>query len=251
MEKISLKDQVVVVTGAAGNIGSVICKDFAKAGGKVVLADILEPPKMQPILDGLEGKDHIFVQSYVDDSDSCQMLADKVKEKYGSLDLLVNCAGITTPVAHDDLEGMTDEWINRIFGVNWRGPFAMIRALKSLLEKEDGGTVVNISSIAGITGVGSNVAYCASKAALDSLTRSLGRALAPKIRVVSVAPGWVMGEYAKRFDADYLQTQIDSTPLKRLATPEDVAKAVLAVHTSLTFMTGSILPVDGGRPLGV
>ena len=94
MEKISLKDQVVVVTGAAGTIGSVICKYFAKAGGKVVLADILEPPKMQPLLDGLEGKDHIFVQSYVDDIESCQILAGRLKEKYCSPDLFVNCAGI-------------------------------------------------------------------------------------------------------------------------------------------------------------
>ena len=166
------------------------------------------------------------------------------------MDLLVNCAGITTPVDHDDLEGLTDEWIDRIFQVNFRGAFAMVRALRLLLEKGDGGTVVNISSIAGVTGVGSNVAYCASKAALDSMTRSLGRALAPKIRVVSISPSWVLGEYAKRFSQDYIQAQIDATPLKRLATPEDVAETVWAVHTKLTMMTGNIVPVDGGRPLG-
>jgi 3-oxoacyl-[acyl-carrier protein] reductase len=95
------------------------------------------------------------------------------------------------------------------------------------------------------------VAYCASKAALDSLTRSLGRALAPKIRVVSVSPSWVLGEYASRFSPEYIQAQVDATPLKRLATPEDVAETVLAVHTKLNLMTGNIVPVDGGRPLGV
>jgi len=82
------------------------------------------------------------------------------------------------------------------------------------------------------------------------MTRSLGRALAPKIRVVSVSPSWVLGEYAKRFSQDYIQAQVDATPLKRLATPKDVAETVWAVHTKLTMMTGNIVPVDGGRPLG-
>jgi 3-oxoacyl-[acyl-carrier protein] reductase len=110
--------------------------------------------------------------------------------------------------------------------------------------------IVNISSVAGVTGVGSNVAYAASKAALDSMTRSLARALAPNIRVLSVSPGWVLGEYAARFDPAYIQAQIDATPLKRLATPDDVADAVLAA-TQLRSSTGNIIAVDGGRPLGV
>ncbi len=81
------------------------------------------------------------------------------------------------------------------------------------------------------------------------MTRSLARALAPKIRVISVSPGWVLGEYAKRMDRAYLQRQVDLTPLGRLASPEDVAATVWAVATTLTFMTGNIVPVDGGRPL--
>lgn len=114
----------------------------------------------------------------------------------------------------------------------------------------EGGTIVNLSSVAGVTGIGSNVAYCASKAAMDSMTRSLARALAPKVRVVSVSPGWVLGEYAKRMDPAYIQQQAELTPLKRLASPEDVAETVWAVAAKLTFMTGNIVPVDGGRPLG-
>jgi 3-oxoacyl-[acyl-carrier protein] reductase len=110
--------------------------------------------------------------------------------------------------------------------------------------------VINISSVAGQTGIGSNVAYCASKAALDSLTRSLARALAPDIRVVSIAPGWVEGEYALRADPAMLEEQRRRTPLGRIARPEDVADAVLAAATLLPFTTGSIISVDGGRPLG-
>ena len=251
MADTSMQNQIAIVTGAGGGIGSAICHRLANAGAKVVLVDIKEPSEMQTLFESLPGEGHLVVQTHVDDSASCQLLADRIAEEYGSLDLLVNCAGVTTPVPHDDLDGLTDEWIDRIFRVNWRGAFAMVRALKQLLENGDGGTVVNISSIAGVTGVGSNVAYCASKAALDSLTRSLGRALAPKIRVISVSPSWVLGEYAKRFDPDYIQAQVDATPLKRLATPEDVAETILAVHTTLTFITGCIVPVDGGRPLGV
>ena len=250
MDDTLMKGQVAVITGAGGGIGSVICRRLADAGAKVVLADVKEETEMQIVVESLAGEGHHFIQTYVDKSASCQLLADRIAEMHGSLDLLVNCAGITTPVDHDDLEGLTDEWIDRIFQVNFRGAFAMVRALQPLLEKGDRGTVVNISSIAGVTGVGSNVAYCASKAALDSMTRSLGRALAPKIRVVSVSPGWVFGEYAKRFSKEYIQAQTDATPLKRLATPEDVAETVWAVHTKLTMMTGNIVPVDGGRSLG-
>ena len=107
--------------------------------------------------------------------------------------MLVNNAGVTRPVPHDDLDALDDELIDHIFQVNWRGAFATVRALRPLLAAGAGGVVVNISSVAGQTGLGSNIAYCASKAAMDSMTRSLARALAPQIRVVSVAPGWVEG----------------------------------------------------------
>lgn len=246
-----MQNQIAVVTGASGGIGSSICKRLADAGAKIVLTFTKDEAKAKTLADSLSGDGHLVIKNLVDDSESCNQLAEEVKKHFGGIDLLVNCAGITTPVPHNDLESLTDEWIDQIFKVNWRGAFAMIRAFKPLLETRAPSTVINISSIAGITGVGSNVAYCASKAAMDSMTRSLARALAPKIRVVSVSPGWVLGEYAKRFEPAYIQSQIDSTPLKKLATPEDVAETVWAVHTKLTMMTGNMVQVDGGRVLGV
>jgi len=251
MQDHSMQDQVAVVTGAAGGIGSEICQRLANAGAKIVLVDIQETEQLQSLADSLDGEGHLVSQTFIDNSDSCKELASRLENEVGAINLLVNCAGVTTPVEHDDLDSLTDEWIDRIFRVNWRGAFAMIRAMKPLLEKKESSTIINISSIAGTTGVGSNVAYCASKAAMDSMTRSLGRALAPKIRVVSIAPGWVLTDYARRFDPAYLQAQIDAAPLKRLATPEDVAETVWAVHAKLKMMTGNIVPVDGGRPLGV
>lgn len=243
-----MEGKVAVVTGGGGGIGSAICLRLARAGAHVVVVELTRE-KGQSLVDTLPGENHMVAEASITESEALKALAEQLAGRYGTVDLLVNNAGITTPVPHDDLAGLSDEWIDRIFQVNWRGAFASVRAFKDLLLADDGGTVVNISSIAGTTGVGSNVAYCASKAAIDSMTRSLARALAPEIRVVSVAPGWVLGEYAKRMDPDYLQEQVDLTPLARLATPEDVADTVWAIATTLTFMTGNILPVDGGRPL--
>ncbi len=244
-----MKGQVAVVTGGGGGIGSAICRRLAVAGAQVVITYRSNRERAEATLVTLAGEGHWVVQASVTESEQMKAVAGEIEKRYGRLDLLVNNAGITTPVPHDDLDNLTDEWIDRIFQTNWRGAFAAVRACKGLLLAGDGGTVINLSSIAGVTGIGSNVAYCASKAAMDSMTRSLARALAPKIRVVSVSPGWVLGEYAKRMDPAYLQTQVDLTPLARLAMPEDVAETVWAVAAKLTMMTGNIVPVDGGRPL--
>lgn len=242
-------NKVALVTGGGGGIGSAICRELAAAGAKVIINYKSNSAKAQTALESLEGSGHAVIQGTVKDKASLDQMAAQVAEQYGTLDLLVNNAGVTKPVAHDDLDGLDDETIDHIFQTNVRGSFACIRALRSLLEHGDGGTVVNISSIAGDTGVGSNVAYCASKAAINTMTKSLARALAPKIRIVAVSPGWVWGEYASRFPEEYIQEQISKTPLNRIAQPEDVAAAVLAVATHLTFSTGCIIPVDGGRPL--
>ena len=241
--------KVALVTGGGGGIGSAICKKLASAGYQVVVNYRSNLEKAQATLDGLDGDGHMLYQATITESDQLASMAAAVAEKYGKLDLLVNNAGITTPVPHDDLDGLTDEWIDKIMQTNVRGSFACVRAFKTLLMGGENSCIINISSIAGRTGVGSNVAYCASKAAIDSMTRSLARALAPNIRVMSVAPGWVWGEYASRFPQDYIDEQIGKTPLNRIAQPEDVADAVLATANHLLFATGSIIEVDGGRPL--
>ena len=245
----SMNGKVALVTGGGGGIGSAICRRLAAAGAKVVMTYRSDVTKATAVFESLAGDGHAVYQASVTNSDEMQLLAKKVQAQYGQLDLLVNNAGITTPVAHDDLDSLSDEWIDKIFQTNVRGAFATIRAFKPLLMQGDSALVVNLSSVAAVTGIGSNVAYCASKAAMDSMTRSLARALAPKIRVVSVSPGWVLGEYAKRMDPGYIKQQADATPLKRLASPEDVANTIWAVATAMPFMTGNIVPVDGGRPL--
>lgn len=251
--------KVVLVTGGAGEIGSAICRKFAENGFAVIATYNSNSAKAEKLIEELnavsEGQiRHSIFHAPTTDAQKVADLKAFVIEKYGKLDVLVNNAGITTPVPHNDLEGLTDEWIDKIMQTNFRGSFAMVRATKELLEKgsdesNESSLIVNISSIAGISGIGSNVAYCASKAAVDSMTRSLARALAPKVRVVSVSPGFVEGEYTKNFDPKFLQNQMDNTPLERFATGVDVANAVYALATSLTFSTGTIITVDGGRLL--
>jgi len=246
----TLSGKVALVTGGGGGIGSAISHRLAEAGANVVITYSRSAQKAEDVASALTGDNHLVIQAAVDESEAQTKLAKVIQEKYGRLDILVNNAGITKPVAHDNLDELTDELIDQIFRVNWRGAFATIRATKDLLMADDGGIVINISSIAGRTGVGSNVAYCASKAAMDSMTRSLARALAPKIRILSVAPGWVDGDYAQRMPQEIIQAQRDLTPLGNIASAEDVAETVYACIAHLPFSTGDIIPVDGGRPLG-
>lgn len=245
-----LQGKVALITGARGGIGSAICQRLASGGARIVLLDrCCNDEASQALFASLPEEGHWMVEASVTDSPALAAVAAEVAERYGKLDLLVNNAGITRFVAHEDLDGLDDTLIDEIFQVNWRGAFACVRAFKTLLAKDAGGLVVNMSSVAAQTGFGSNVAYCASKAALNAMTLSLARALAPAIRVVAIAPGFVMGEYARRADPAVLAEQVRRTPLGRLAGADDVAEAVYALATSLTFTTGAVIPVDGGRPL--
>jgi len=244
-----LSGRVALVTGGAGGIGAAICQALAEAGAAVIVGFSGNEARAQALAGQLPGSGHRALLTRVDDSRTLSAAADNVRAAEGRLDVLVNNAGLTTPVPHHDLGGLSDEWIDTIFQVNVRGAFACVRAFAPLLRESGDGLVVNISSIAGRSGIGSNVAYCASKAALDSITRSLGRALAPEIRVLSISPGWVDGEYAQRMPPEVIAAQAERTPLGRIARPQEVARAVLAAATHLTFSTGCVIPVDGGRPL--
>lgn len=250
MIRSDLSGQVALVTGGAGGIGAALCRTLAEEGATVLVGFSTGEARAAALVADLPGPGaHRAVLTRVDDSATLNAAAESVEQTEGRLDLLVNNAGVTTAVPHDDMDGLSDEWIDTILRINVRGAFACTRAFVPLLRR-GGGLVVNISSVAGQTGLGSNVAYCASKAALDSMTRSLGRALAPEIRVLSVSPGWVDGEYAQKMPAEAIAAQAGRTPLGRIARPDEVARAVLAAATHLTFTTGCVIPVDGGRPLG-
>jgi 3-oxoacyl-[acyl-carrier protein] reductase len=243
---------VAVVTGGAGGIGSCICRKLADAGMRVVVGYHRSAEGAHQVARSLAGDGHSVRPAPVTDSAALSALAAGIAQNYGRCDALVNCAGTTRFVPHSDLDALDDDLIDLILATNVRGAFAAVRALRPMLEKSTlpgGGVVVNVSSIAGSIAMGSNVMYCASKAALDNMTKSLARALAPRIRVVSVAPALVDTEFVKSLDQSWHDEQAARTPLGRLTTPEEVATAVSAVITTLTFTTGCIVVVDGGRTL--
>lgn len=244
---------LAVVTGGAGGIGRSICQALATAGFQIVVGYNKSAQSAESLARELPGSGHAALPAPVTDSAALAALAGKINVQWGRCDVLVNCAGTTRFVEHSNLDGLEDELIDSILATNVRGAIAMLRSLKPLLERSDlegGGVVINISSTAAISGIGSNVVYCASKAALDSLTRSLARALAPRIRVLSVSPGLVDTEFVKSLDPKWRDQQAARTPLGRLATPAEVGAAVVAAVRHLTFSTGSVLLVDGGRLLG-
>lgn len=245
----ALQGKVALVTGGAGGIGAAIVQALAASGATVLVGYNTSAPAAEALVASLPGEGHRAMPAPVTDTEAIEGLAGDVERLVGRLDILVNCAGTTRFVAHGDLDGLDDELIDRVLAVNVRGPIAMVRAFRTLLAQSGDGLVVNISSIAAVTAMGSNIAYCASKAAVDNLTKSLARALAPQIRVVSVSPGLVDTEFVKGLDPEWRDRQAAQTPLARLSAPEEVANAVLAVASLLTFTTGSVIPVDGGRPL--
>jgi 3-oxoacyl-[acyl-carrier protein] reductase len=249
----SLAGRVAVVTGGAGGLGQAICEALAAEGASVIVGYHSSSQAAQALADALPRSGsltrHAALQATVTDSANLAELACRVKSGWDRCDILVNCAGTTRFVPHADLNALDDALIDQVLSTNVRGPLAAVRAFKPLLASSGAGLVVNISSIAAVTAMGSNIAYCASKAALNNMTMSLARALAPDIRVLSISPGLSDTEFVKQMDQDWRDEQAARTPLKRLALPQEIAAAVVAVATHLTFTTGVVIPVDGGRPL--
>ncbi len=245
-----LEGKVALVAGGSRGIGAATARLFAEAGARVIITHRDSADGAAETLASLAGEGHRVVRASAVDSAALTAAAASVAGTEGRLDVLVNNAAKTKVVPHDDLDALDDDLFDAVLQTNVRGAFATVRAFRRLLAADGGGLVVNISSLAARMANGSNIAYCASKAAMDNLTQSLARALAPEIRVVSVAPGLVDTQFTGGWDPTRRQHMIEHTPLGRLATPEDVGHAVLATATSLTFVTGIVIPVDGGRPLG-
>ena len=248
----TLNGKIALVTGGAGGIGVGICEVLAEHGATVIVGYNSSRDEAAALVERLPnpGAGHIAYAAPVTDTAALSELARKMDEQHGRLDILVNCHGTTRFVPAEDLDALDDELIDRVLATNVRGTFATVRALKGLLARDGDGLVVNISSIAANLAIGSNIMYCASKAAVDTLTKSLALALAPRgVRVVSVSPGLVETEAAKEFDRGFLDGHISRTPLGRLTKPRDIGTTVVAVATLLTAVTGVVIPVDMGRSL--
>jgi len=247
----SLDGRLALVVGGSGGIGAASARCLAGAGARVVITHTARSAEAAATLvAALPGVGHLALPADIADTASLLQLRDAVRARAGeTLNVLVNAAGFTKPVPHADLEALDDALIDRMFAVNWRGQFAAIRAFAPMLKASGNGLIVSISSIAGRTGVGSSIAYCAVKAGIDVMTKSLARALAPEIRVMGVAPGVVDTGFVPGRGVEFAAKTAATTPLRRVATAEDVAEAVLACATSLGFSTGTTVVVDGGRSL--
>jgi 3-oxoacyl-[acyl-carrier protein] reductase len=245
-----LDGQVAVITGGNGAIGAATAKRFAALGARVVLLARSSPETSKELIASLAGDGHFALSASVTDSAALVTAAAEIEARTGGATIVVNSAGYTKPVPTADLDALTDDFIDEMFAVNWRGPFATIRAFASQLKRSGDGVVVNVSSIAAFSGLGSNLAYSASKGALDTLTKGLAKTMGPAIRFLAVSPGLVDTPFVSGRDAAFNERMGSKMPLRRVALADDVAAAIQACVTTLSFATGSIIVVDGGRHLG-
>ena len=249
---ISLEGKVALVTGALGGIGQATVRQLAMAGTRCILnyrggAD--KADAAAALIESLPGRGHLSLAADLTDTPALTRMAAEIGAHCGRLDILVNTGGYTKPVPLADLDGLTDDLIDDMFKVNWRGQFAAVRATAPMLKASGDGLIVFVSSIAGLNGNGSSAAYAAVKAATDSLVKSLARALSPEVRVLGVSPGVVDTQFVAGRTAEFNAKIAATIPLRRVASPEDVAGAITACATMLGYSTGTTIVVDGGRVL--
>jgi 3-oxoacyl-[acyl-carrier protein] reductase len=244
-----LDGKVALVTGGSKGLGAATARLFAQAGARVVITFGRDADAADRLIASLPGSGHRAAHAPAQQTLAIERLADSIDANEGRLDILVNNAGSTRVIPHADLAALDDEFFDFVVAVNLRGPFAAVRACAPLLKASGSGLVVNVGSVSGVRGGGSNIAYAAAKAGLHTMTMSLARALAPAIRVVAVAPSLMETPMTEMWTPQQRTQRIAANPMKRIAEPEEVAAVILGLATTMTFVNGAIIPVDGGSLL--
>jgi ketoreductase RED2 len=237
-----LTDEVVIVTGSSSGIGEAIVRRFAAEGARVVVNSRTSREEGEAVAASIERA--VYLQADVSREEECRLLIDSVIERCGRLDHLVNNAGTTVRIPHEDLEAATDEVWHRILDTNLLGTWRLCRMALPHLRRDGGGSILNITSLAGVMPTGSSIPYSVSKAALNHLTRLLALVAAPEVRVNAVAPGLI----ATPWTADWAEAHeriSQRAPLRRSGLPADVAAAALLMTCS-PYTTGEVLLADGG-----
>lgn len=254
----SMKGKRAIVTGGGTGLGAATATGLARRGVNVCInynssADAANDVVAECRKLGVEA---FAVQANVAEDKDCRALVDAAVTKFGGLDILVNNAGITKFAAHSDLDALDAEDFLRLYKVNVVAVYQMTRAAQPHLASSGKGTVTNVSSIAGVTGIGSSIAYASTKGALNTMTLSLARALAPKIRVNAVCPGYIGSGWFTKYQGDAVETQTaenvaKSVPLRVASMPEDIAETILFfAGPESRHVTGEFIIVDGGMHLG-
>ena len=240
--------KVALITGGSSGIGAATARQLAKRGWRVAINYAHNAAAAEKM--AKECGDAIAVQGDVSIDQDCRRIARTVAEKLGGIDALVNNAGTTKVVPHDQLDGLSAEDFQRIFALNVIAPFQMVRACREPL-KERRGAIVNVSSVASVLGTGSSVAYAASKAALEAMALSLARSLAPEVRVNIVAPGHTNTPWHPTVRGPERAAEVEKrysaiAPLKQISQAEDVADAIVWLIEGGRNVTGEVIYVDGG-----
>ena len=248
--------KVCVVTGSSSGIGAATVRLYAGHGWDVVVNYSRDIAPAEVIADECRalGVDALVVKADVSSDADCRRLASEVESRFGRADVLVNNAGTTKFVALKDLDGLEADDFQRIYAVNVIGPYQMSRALVPLLKRNPVTGIVNVSSIAGLMGTGSSIAYMASKGALNAMTVGLARALGPDIRVNAIAPGlvetpWLQNGLGAERYAQTVQSYKARAALDAVMSPEDVADAAWWLGAGAAKTTGEVLLLDAGLRL--
>jgi ketoreductase RED2 len=241
-ERTDTKGRVALVTGSSSGIGAAVATRFAELGASVVVNSASSVAAGRQVADELP--DAIYVQADVSDPQQAELLVDAAVGHYGRLDIVVNNAGTTAVIPHDDFDAATPEVWEKILRVNVIGPWNVVRAAAPHLRASGDGVILNMTSLAGVRAVGSSIPYAVSKAALNHLTVLLANVLGPEVRVHAVAPGLIDTPWTEGWD-DVRAEVRERAPLQRSGTPDDVADACVGL-LSARYATGQVLVVDGG-----
>jgi len=236
------RDAVIVVIGGRGGIGSEVVKQAHELGANVIIGS--RSADKYPNNDAA-----LCLPIDISDSASIKQFSAKVKEHYGRVDILVNTAGVSYQIPLKRLDLLSDEVIDEVMLLNARAPLIVMREMADLLQQGNDPVIINLSSIAAQTGGGSNIAYAASKAALDTASKSVAKALAPKVRVINISPSALDTDFVRNRKDNFIDGTIKASALGRLATTREVATAVICAARLLTATTGTTLFVDAGRHL--
>ncbi|AYV66298.1 KR domain-containing protein [Niallia circulans] len=244
-----LMNKVVIITGAGTGVGRATAVKLASEGAKVVINYNQSEKEAHKVVNEIKQNGGIAIayKANVANEKEVKELVSQTVQTFGSIDGLVNNASITAQIAMDNLDALTDEIWDSLFSVNVKGMFHCIKAVVPFMKKQHSGVIVNMGSVAGMTGIGSSIPYAATKSAIHTMTRSLAIALAPSIRVNSISPGavetrWWAGNEEKMYQL------AGKLPLQRISTPEDIAEAIV-FQLIQKSITGQVFTIDNGQTL--